>query len=121
MNRGMTKTLFARCAPDLVKWLGQEAKRRSTKHAKLSVSEVVRDILEEKRTGQPIRSTDAALCDRVLEEAAIFVLEGGENIQALHDAVQAHREASKAGALRIARSAIVTKAPETTGQKATTT
>lgn len=60
MNRGMTKTLFARCAPDLVKWLAQEAKRRSTKTCKLTTSDVVRDILEEKRlatTGQKATTT----------------------------------------------------------------
>ena len=60
MTRGMTKTLFARCAPDLVKWLAAEAKRRSTKTCKLTTSDVVRDILEEKRlatTGQKATTT----------------------------------------------------------------
>lgn len=60
MNRGMTKTLFARCPPDLVKWIAAEAKRRSTKAMKLTMSDVVRDILEEKRlatTGQKATTT----------------------------------------------------------------
>ena len=50
----MTKTLFARCAPDLVKWLAAEAKRRSTKTCKLTTSDVVRDILEAYRRASTV-------------------------------------------------------------------